>query len=119
MQYKSIALYCIMRPYTEGRLDRYRIGIPRHKETIHGPSFFLMGTFFMWACMQSFLSTWGSFSPCGRSLSPYGGLFFHVGVSLNEWGSLSPHGRGPFLGLPSPNNFFCGSLSHFLLHKYL
>ena len=22
----SIVLYCIMRPYTEGRLDRYRIG---------------------------------------------------------------------------------------------
>ena len=24
---KCIVLYCIMRPYTEGRLDRYRIGI--------------------------------------------------------------------------------------------
>ena len=24
-----IVLYCIMRPYTEGRLDRYHIGIPR------------------------------------------------------------------------------------------
>ena len=23
-----IVLYCTMRPYTEGRLDRYRIGIP-------------------------------------------------------------------------------------------
>ena len=22
-------MYCIIRPYTEGRLDRYRIGIPR------------------------------------------------------------------------------------------
>ena len=25
----SIVLHCIMRPYTYGRLDRYRIGIPR------------------------------------------------------------------------------------------
>ena len=24
-----IVLYCIMRPYTEGRLDWYHIGIPR------------------------------------------------------------------------------------------
>ena len=24
-----IVLYCIMRPYTEGQLDRYHIGIPR------------------------------------------------------------------------------------------
>ena len=24
-----IVLYCIMRPYTEAQLDRYRIGIPR------------------------------------------------------------------------------------------
>ena len=32
-QYDPVAvsnlLYCIMRPYTEGRLDRYHIGIPR------------------------------------------------------------------------------------------
>ena len=27
-------LYCIMRPYTEGRLDRYRIGIPRELSEI-------------------------------------------------------------------------------------
>ena len=24
-----IVLYCIMRPYTDGRLDRYRIGVPQ------------------------------------------------------------------------------------------
>ena len=28
------ALHCIMRPYTEGRLDRYRIGIPREMSEI-------------------------------------------------------------------------------------
>ena len=28
-----IVLYCIMRPYTEGRLDHYRIGIPREFRT--------------------------------------------------------------------------------------
>ena len=28
------ALYCIMRPYTDGRLDRYRIGIPRELSEI-------------------------------------------------------------------------------------
>ena len=27
-------LYCIMRPYTHGRLDRYRIGIPRELSEI-------------------------------------------------------------------------------------
>ena len=26
--------YCIVRPYTEGRLDRYRIGIPRELSEI-------------------------------------------------------------------------------------
>ena len=30
-----IALYCIMRSYTDGRLDRYRIGIPRQLYKIH------------------------------------------------------------------------------------
>ena len=29
-----IVLYCIMRPYTEGRLDRYCIGIPRELSEI-------------------------------------------------------------------------------------
>ena len=29
-----IVLYCIMRPYTEGCLDRYRIGIPRELSEI-------------------------------------------------------------------------------------
>ena len=29
-----IAFYCMMRPYTEGRLDRYRIGIPRELSEI-------------------------------------------------------------------------------------
>ena len=29
-----IVLYCIMRPYTDGRLDRYRIGIPRELSEI-------------------------------------------------------------------------------------
>ena len=29
-----IVLFCIMRPYTEGRLDRYRIGIPRELSEI-------------------------------------------------------------------------------------
>ena len=29
-----IVLYCIMRPYTEGRLDRYRVGIPRELSEI-------------------------------------------------------------------------------------
>ena len=28
-QLYCIVLYCIMRPFTEGRLDRYRICIPR------------------------------------------------------------------------------------------
>ena len=28
------ALYCIRRPFTEGRLDRYRIGIPRELSEI-------------------------------------------------------------------------------------
>ena len=28
-QKNCIVLYCIMRPYTEGQLDRYHIGIPR------------------------------------------------------------------------------------------
>ena len=28
-KYYCIVLYCIMRPYTEGRLDRYGVGIPR------------------------------------------------------------------------------------------
>ena len=32
-------------------------------------AFFPMGAFFL--CGQSFLSTWGLFSPCGGSLSPY------------------------------------------------
>ena len=31
---KNIVLYCIMRPYTDGRLDRYRIGIPRELSEI-------------------------------------------------------------------------------------
>ena len=30
----SIVLYCIMRPYTDGRLDRCRIGIPRELSEI-------------------------------------------------------------------------------------
>ena len=30
----DIVLYCIMRPYTEGQLDRYRIGIPRELSEI-------------------------------------------------------------------------------------
>ena len=29
-----IVLYCIMRPYTDGRLDRYRIGVPREMSEI-------------------------------------------------------------------------------------
>ena len=29
-----MVLYCVMRPYTEGRLDRYRIGIPRELSEI-------------------------------------------------------------------------------------
>ena len=29
-----IVLYCIMRPYTDGRLDRYRIGIARELSEI-------------------------------------------------------------------------------------
>ena len=29
-----IVLYCIMMPYTEGRLDRYHIGIPRELSEI-------------------------------------------------------------------------------------
>ena len=29
IDYILLLHYCIMRPYTEGRLDRYRIGIPR------------------------------------------------------------------------------------------
>ena len=29
-----IVLYCIMRPCTDGRLDRYRIGIPRELSEI-------------------------------------------------------------------------------------
>ena len=29
-----IVLYCIMRPYTDGRLDRCRIGIPRELSEI-------------------------------------------------------------------------------------
>ena len=29
-----IVLYCILRPYTDGRLDRYRIGIPRELSEI-------------------------------------------------------------------------------------
>ena len=29
-----IVLYCIMRPYTDGRLDSYRIGIPRELSEI-------------------------------------------------------------------------------------
>ena len=29
-----IVLYCIMRPYTEGRLGRYRIAIPRELSEI-------------------------------------------------------------------------------------
>ena len=32
---QQIILYCILRPYTEGRLDRYRIGIPRELSEIH------------------------------------------------------------------------------------
>ena len=32
--HNCIVLYCIMRPYTEGRLDRYRIGIPREMPEI-------------------------------------------------------------------------------------
>ena len=31
---RRTALYCIMRPYTEGQLDRYRIGIPRELSEI-------------------------------------------------------------------------------------
>ena len=31
---RCIVLYCIMRPYTDGRLDRYRIGIPRELSEI-------------------------------------------------------------------------------------
>ena len=30
----TIVLHCIMRPYTEGRLDRYHIGIPRELSEI-------------------------------------------------------------------------------------
>ena len=30
----NIVLYCIMRPCTDGRLDRYRIGIPRELSEI-------------------------------------------------------------------------------------
>ena len=30
----SIVLYCMMRPYTEGRLDRYSIDIPRELSEI-------------------------------------------------------------------------------------
>ena len=30
----TIVLYCIMRPCTDGRLDRYRIGIPRELSEI-------------------------------------------------------------------------------------
>ena len=40
-------------------------------------------------CGQSFLSTWGPFSPCG--------------------GSLSPCGVGAFLVLPPPKIFFAGA----------
>ena len=34
---------------------------------------------FFYVGMQSFLSTWGPFSPCGGSLSPHGGLFLRMG----------------------------------------
>ena len=33
-RYCIVLLYCIMRPYTDGRLDRYRIGIPRELSEI-------------------------------------------------------------------------------------
>ena len=33
-----IVLYCIMRPYTEDRLDHYRIGIPRELSEIQSQS---------------------------------------------------------------------------------
>ena len=29
-----MSMYCIMRPYTEGQLDRYRIGIPQELSEI-------------------------------------------------------------------------------------
>ena len=32
-----VVLYCIMRLYTEGRLDRYHIGIPRELSEIRTP----------------------------------------------------------------------------------
>ena len=33
-RYCIVLLYCIMRPYTDGRLDRYCIGIPRELSEI-------------------------------------------------------------------------------------
>ena len=38
-------LYCIVRPYTKGRLDRYRIGIPRELSEIRTQSWLSEGSF--------------------------------------------------------------------------
>ena len=42
-----IVLYCITRPYTEGRLNRYRIGIPRKLSEVHTQPWLSEGGFNM------------------------------------------------------------------------
>ena len=38
-QVEDALLYCIMRPYTEGQLDGYHIGIPRENPKFGGSNY--------------------------------------------------------------------------------
>ena len=70
-----------------------------------------MGAFFL--CGQSFLSTWGLFSPCGGSLSPYvvggggGGAFWDLPPwGLGEGGCRLLSTFRLFLREPGGSNYF-------------
>ena len=59
-----IVLYCIMRSYTEGRLDRYRIGIPRELSEIRTQTLAEWGIFnlrficYLWASNHQPFDYW-------------------------------------------------------------